>query len=111
MNEGGINAKNMCDQFIKAMDYTINNFIPESNFSVHSTKDFVGNYQPHNKIGRYSINIGFQIKMVLVVIAGLNALLYHWKVSPLMEGLTEDSSSPLIARCTAYTSLAMSTGE
>ena len=51
MNEGGINAKNMCDQFIKAMDYTINNFIPESNFSVHSTKDFVGNYQPHNKIG------------------------------------------------------------
>lgn len=60
--------------------------------------------------GRYSINIGFQIKMVLVCIAGLNALLYHWKVSPLMEGLTEDSSSPLLARCTAYTSLAMWTG-
>jgi hypothetical protein len=51
MNEGGINAKNMCDQFIKAMDYTINNFIPEPGFSIHSTKDFVGNYQPHNSIG------------------------------------------------------------
>ncbi len=60
--------------------------------------------------GRYSINIGFQIKMTLVLIAGLNALLYHWKVSPLMEGLSEDGSSPLLARCVAYTSLGMWTG-
>ena len=51
MNEGGINAKNMCDQFIKAMDYTINNFIPEPGFSIHTTSDCVGNSQPHNTFG------------------------------------------------------------
>jgi len=51
MNEGGINSKNMCDQFIKAMDYTINNFIPEAGFNLFTVKDHVGNYQPHNSIG------------------------------------------------------------
>ena len=51
MNEGGINAKNMCDQFIKAMDYTINNFIPEKGFDLFTLNDHVGNYQPHNSIG------------------------------------------------------------
>jgi hypothetical protein len=51
MNEGGINAKNMCDQFIKAMDYTIKNFIPEPGFSIHTTSDYVGNSQPHNIFG------------------------------------------------------------
>ena len=33
---------------------------------------------------RYSVNIGFQIKMVLVALAGLNALLYYWKIKPAM---------------------------
>ena len=51
MNEGGINAKNMCNQFIKAMDYTINNFIPEPKFSIHTTSDYVGNLQPNSSIG------------------------------------------------------------
>lgn len=51
MNEGGINSKNMCNQFIKAMDYTINNFVPEPGFSIHKTSDWVGNSQPHNSIG------------------------------------------------------------
>jgi hypothetical protein len=51
MNEGGINSKNMCDQFIKAMDYTINNFIPDAGFNLFTVKDHVGNYQPHNNIG------------------------------------------------------------
>ena len=51
MNEGGINSKNMCDQFIKAMDYTINNFIPEQGFGLFTLNDHVGNYQPHNSIG------------------------------------------------------------
>jgi hypothetical protein len=41
----------MCDQFIKAMDYTINNFIPEPGFSIHKTSDHVGNSQPKNLIG------------------------------------------------------------
>ena len=60
--------------------------------------------------GRYSINIGFQIKMVLVGLAGLNALFYHWKVGPIMENWSEQAASPVIARCVAYTSLAAWTG-
>lgn len=57
--------------------------------------------------GRYSINIGFQLKMVLVMVAGLNAGFYHWKVSPLIHGLSKTSGTPLLAKCTAYTSLSM----
>ena len=34
--------------------------------------------------GRYSINIGFQLKMMLIGLAGLNALFYHWRVSPML---------------------------
>ena len=32
--------------------------------------------------GRYSINIAFKIKMALVLVAGVNALLYHYAVQP-----------------------------
>jgi len=32
---------------------------------------------------RYSINIALKVKMSLVVLAGLNALFYHFKVEPL----------------------------
>jgi hypothetical protein len=56
---------------------------------------------------RYSINIGFQIKMLLVGIAGLNALLYYWKVRPLLSALDSDSEPPPLARAVAYTSLAV----
>lgn len=59
---------------------------------------------------RYSINIGFQIKMILVVIAGLNALLYYWKVRPLMETWNAATAPPAIAKCVAYTSLTVWTG-
>jgi len=59
---------------------------------------------------RYSINIGFQIKMYLVVIAGLNALLYYWKVNPLMKTWNADTVPPTIAKCVAYTSLTVWTG-
>lgn len=59
---------------------------------------------------RYSINIGFQIKMVLVIVAGLNAALYYWKVSPIMHGWDEHTVSPPIAKFVAYTSLAVWTG-
>ncbi len=60
--------------------------------------------------GRYSINIGFQIKMVLVLIAGLNALIYHWRVFPIVEKLKEGDETPMLARATAYTSLTMWAG-
>ena len=59
---------------------------------------------------RYSVNIGFQIKMVLVVLAGLNALLYHWKVVPLMRTWDPQADSPIIAKCVAFTSLTAWTG-
>lgn len=32
--------------------------------------------------GRYSINIAFKIKMTLVVVAGINALVYHYAIQP-----------------------------
>jgi len=59
---------------------------------------------------RYSVNIGFQIKMVLVALAGLNALLYHWKVSPVMRTWDSNADSPPIAKIVAYTSLTVWTG-
>lgn len=59
---------------------------------------------------RYVINIGFQIKMGLVVGAGLNAALYYWKVSPIMHGWDRDTVSPPIAKIVAYTSIALWSG-
>lgn len=60
--------------------------------------------------GRYSINIGFQIKMILVLVAGLNALFYHVKVAPVMAAWDSSSNPPLLAKAVAYTSLTMWTG-
>lgn len=57
--------------------------------------------------GRYAVNIGFQIKMVLIMLAGLNALFYYWKISPLMVNWTRDSDSPPLARTIAYASLVL----
>lgn len=59
---------------------------------------------------RYSVNIGFQIKMGLVLLAGLNAALYYWKVSPIMQGWDAATPSPPIAKFVAYTSLAVWAG-
>ena len=47
LNEGGINAKNMCTQFIKAMDYTISNFKPVKQFGLFTEADYVGNQTLH----------------------------------------------------------------
>lgn len=35
---------------------------------------------------RYAINIAFQIKMLLVLLAGLNALFYHFRIEPRARG-------------------------
>ncbi|PCJ27266.1 MAG: hypothetical protein COA96_03525 [SAR86 cluster bacterium] len=59
---------------------------------------------------RYSINIGFQIKMILIILAGLNALLYYWKVRPVMHTWNSNSTSPITAKLVAYTSLILWTG-
>ena len=54
---------------------------------------------------RYSINIGFQIKMVLVMLAGLNALFYYWKIKPAMAGWDRNTDTPPVAKTVAYISL------
>jgi len=49
MNEGGLNAKSMCAEFVKAMDYTMTNFKPVKQFGLYSHKDYVGNHMPNDK--------------------------------------------------------------
>jgi len=44
--------------------------------------------------GRYAANIGFRIKMGLILIAGVNAVLYHWKVVPLARPVSAAVVSP-----------------
>jgi len=59
---------------------------------------------------RYAINIGFQIKMILVGLAGLNALLYYWKLNTVVAGWSADTPSTPLAKTVAYASLAVWTG-
>lgn len=51
INEGGINAKNMCDQFIKAMDFTLNNFTPVKQFDIYTEDGYNIKKLPYNKLG------------------------------------------------------------
>jgi len=59
MNEGGINAKNMCNQFIKAMDYTLENFTPSKMFDIYTEIDYDIKNLPQGKLGfdLYKIDI------------------------------------------------------
>ena len=59
---------------------------------------------------RYSANVGFRIKMVLVVTAGLNAAYYAWKIAPALADWGPQGSTPLRAKIAAWTSLATWTG-
>lgn len=56
---------------------------------------------------RYAVNIGFQIKMVLVLLAGCNVVVYYLKIYPQMRSWGADTRSPVNARLVAYTSLAV----
>ncbi len=51
MNEGGISAKNMCDQFIKAMDYTLEHFEPSKKFDVFTYDGYDTKSLPRNTLG------------------------------------------------------------
>ena len=55
--------------------------------------------------GRYSINIGFQIKMILVLVAGMNALWFYWKINPVMRTWEPGCDTPAIAKTIAWVSL------
>ena len=54
---------------------------------------------------RYSVNIGFQIKMVLILIAGLNAAVYHLKSKDLLRSAKPSSSQDYRMRLVASISL------
>jgi len=51
MNEGGINAKNMCEQFIKAMDFTLTNFNPVKTFDIFTYENYDTKNLPQGKLG------------------------------------------------------------
>lgn len=51
MNEGNINSKHMCNEFIKAMDFTINNFKPRKPFDIHTTDEYIGHKMPNDNMG------------------------------------------------------------
>jgi hypothetical protein len=54
---------------------------------------------------RYSVNIGFQVKMVLVLIAGLNALWFFWKLNPQIPQWPAHADTPPAAKVVAVVSL------
>lgn len=53
----------------------------------------------------YANNAAFLLKMILIAFAGLNALLYYWKLSPQLHTWSADTESPALAKVVAYTSL------
>ena len=55
---------------------------------------------------RYTINIGFQIKMLLVVLAGLNALWFFLKIEPQVQHWPIGGTPPTAARVIGVASLA-----
>jgi len=54
---------------------------------------------------RYSVNISFQIKMFLVLLAGLNFLYFKMKVEPLVINLGPGEDTPGIAKAVGGLSL------
>jgi hypothetical protein len=60
--------------------------------------------------GRYSVNIGFQIKMILVLIAGLNVLVFALKINPVIGKWDPYGDTPALAKTIAWVSLLTWTG-
>ena len=54
---------------------------------------------------RYSINIGFQIKMVLILIAGLNVLVFALKINPVIRDWDAHGDTTALAKTVAWVSL------
>jgi hypothetical protein len=59
---------------------------------------------------RYAINIGFQIKMILVFFAGCNAAVYHLKIEAYFLHLDSSTKPPMIIRLIGFTSISLWTG-
>lgn len=60
--------------------------------------------------GRYFANVGFRIKMLLVVMAGLNLLWFYWKISPAMRTWDAHGDTPALAKIIAFISIGIWTG-
>ncbi len=54
---------------------------------------------------RYAANIGFRIKAVLILVAGLNALWFYIKIKPIMGSWDPQDDPPLVAKTIAVVSL------
>ena len=59
---------------------------------------------------RYVINISFQLKMLLVLLAGINAIIFWLKVSPVLERLGPHEDAPTSLKLVGLGSLLMWTG-
>ncbi len=59
---------------------------------------------------RYSINIGFQVKMILVLLAGLNVLLFALKINPQIGNCDPHGDTTVLAKAVAWASLGIWTG-
>jgi len=55
--------------------------------------------------GRYSINIGFQLKILLVIVAGMNAFWFLWRFGAALPGWQTHADVPRLARVLAAISL------
>jgi hypothetical protein len=51
MGDGGINAKNLCDQFTKGLNFVFDNWIPPENFDIFTEKDYIGHKMPNDCLG------------------------------------------------------------
>lgn len=60
--------------------------------------------------GRYLVNISFQIKMVLVFLAGLNALFYYWKIDRAIAKWGAHDDTPMLAKVIGGASLILWVG-
>jgi hypothetical protein len=55
----------------------------------------------------YFTNPAFQLKMLLVVLAGLNFLLYYFTVDPLVVRVADTSPTPVLGKVTGIASLVL----
>jgi len=51
LNEGGINAENMCARMGEGIDLVFKNWKPRPRFSLHTTDEFVGHNMPDGNLG------------------------------------------------------------
>jgi hypothetical protein len=56
---------------------------------------------------RYAINISFHLKMIFLLLAGLNALLYWIKIGPMLASAPPNADPPLPAKAVGLASIVL----